>query len=92
MPARPDRIQPTRLDRLQQVESQPSQIASSQLGLLANSSCESHTQAKRHGSLIMTEKDHPPTNKHSVISHSWMVRTTINQRECFELTNQVYKY
>src|SRR5882757_7747580 len=44
-PARPDRIQPTRLDRFQQVESQPTQIASSQLGLLTNSCCESHTQA-----------------------------------------------
>jgi len=55
------------------------QIASSQLGLLTNSNCESHTQAKRHGSLIMTENDHLPTNEHSVICHSKMVRTTINQ-------------
>jgi len=78
-PARPDRIQPTRLDRFQQVESQPTQIASSQLRLLTNSCCESHTQAKRHSSLIMTEKDHLPTNEHSVICHSKMVRTTINQ-------------
>jgi len=91
-PARPDRIHPTRLDRFQQVESQPTQIASSQLGLLTNCSCESHTQAKRYGSLIMTEKDHLPTNEHSVICHSKMVGTTINQWECFEQTNQVYNY
>ena len=78
-PAHPDHIQPTRLDRFQQVESQPTQIASSQLRLLTNSCCESHTQAKRHSSLIMTEKDHQPTNEHSVICHRKMVRTTINQ-------------
>jgi len=68
-----------RQDRFQQVESQRTQIASSQLGLLTNSSCESHTSAKRHSSLIMTEKDHLPTNEHSVTCHSKMVRTTINQ-------------
>jgi len=89
-PAGPDRIQPTRLDCFQQVESQPTQIVSSQLRLLTNSCCESHTQPKRHGSLIMTEKDHLPTNEHSVICHSKMVRTTINQWECFEPTNHLY--
>jgi len=68
-----------RLDRFPQVESQPTHIASSQLGLLTNSCCESHTQAKCHSSLIMTEKDHLPTNEHSVICHSKMVRITINQ-------------
>jgi len=78
-PAHPDHIQPTHLDCFQQVESPLTQIASSQLGLLTNSSCESHTQAKCHNSLIMTEKDHLPTNEHSVNCHSKMVRTTINQ-------------
>jgi len=67
------------LDRFQQVDSQPTQIASSQLGLLTNSSCASHTQVKHHGSLIMTDKDHLPTNEHSVFCHSKMVHTTINQ-------------
>jgi len=78
-PARPDRIQPTHLDRFQQVESQPTQIASSQLELLTNSCFESHTQPQRHSSLIMTDKEHLPTNEHSVICHSKMVHTTINQ-------------
>ena len=90
-PVCPDRIhRPTRLDRFQQVESQPTQIASSQLELLTNSCCESHTRAKLHSSQIMTEKAHLPTNKHSVICHRKTVRTTINQWACFELINHVY--
>jgi hypothetical protein len=62
----------------------------SQLILVTNSCCESHTQAKRHSSQIMTEKDHLPNKEYFVICHSKMVHTTINQWERFLPTNHVY--
>jgi hypothetical protein len=65
-------------DRFQQVDTQPTHNASSQFELLTNSWCDSHTQAKCQGELIMTEKDHLQTNERSVLCHSKMVCATIN--------------